>query len=119
MNPSPSFQELDVWRKAMDLVVRVYEVTGSFPADERFGLVSETRGAARSVPYNIAEGKMRRTTAEYRHFVSVARGSSGELHTQLILASRLGYVSSTVFEELASRVSEVGRMLRALERSLS
>jgi len=99
-NEIPSFQQLKVWRQAMDLVVRVYDVTRSYPAEERFGLAAETRCASRSIPYNVAEGKMRFSVAEYRHFASIARGSSGELHTQLILASRLGYLPQGPFNDL-------------------
>jgi four helix bundle protein len=115
----PSFQDLAVWRKAIDLVVRVYEVTKSYPPEEKFGLGQETRTTARSIAHNIAEGKMRSSTAEYRQFTGIARGSSGELHSQLILASRLGYLAPTTFDELAERVTEIGRMLRGLERALT
>lgn len=115
----PIFRDLQVWKKAMDLVVHVYEVTKAYPSDERFGLVAETRKTVRSVPYNVAEGKMRSSVREYRHFVPIASGSLGELWTQLLLAQRLRYVSSREGGALEGDIEEIGRMLHGLERSLS
>lgn len=103
----------------MDFVVRIYEVTGKYPPDERFGLVAESRETVRSIPYNIAEGKMRSSVNEYRHFVNVAKGSAGELTTQILVAGRLKYIEPATVDSLESEVCEIGRMLRGLERSLS
>jgi len=114
-----SFKDLLVWQKAMDLVVKLYEITAAYPADERFGLTAETRKTARSVPYNIAEGKTRFSVHEYRHFISIARGSLGELETQIILAGRLKYLGPEAIANLEENVEEIARMLRGLEQSLS
>jgi four helix bundle protein len=114
-----SFKDLLVWQKAMDLAVKLYEITATYPAEERFGLTSETRKTARSVPYNIAEGKARFSVNEYRHFVSIARGSLGELDTQIILAGRLKYLGAEAIASLEESVEEIARMLRGLEQSFS
>ena len=116
---TPSFRDLLVWKKSMDLVVQVYEITKRYPTDEKFGLISETRKTARSVPYNVAEGKMRISQKEFRQFVGIASGSLGELHTQILVALRLKYLTSLVGERIERDIEEVGRMLKGLERSLA
>jgi four helix bundle protein len=119
MSRIPSFKDLDVWRKAMMLMNRSYDVTSTYPADERFGLVSETRKTARSVPSNIVEGKMRVTAKDFRRHVSIALGSLGELHTQLLIAGERKYLSPGSIEALEKEIEELGRMLRGLERALA
>jgi len=114
-----SFKDLMVWQKAMKLAGRIYAASQSFPADERFGLVAEIRKTARSIPANIAEGKMRLSPKDFRHFISIALGSAGELHTQILLAGQEGYLSDSRTSELEEYVEEVGRMLRGLERALA
>ncbi|MBI4178447.1 four helix bundle protein [bacterium] len=86
------YKDLKVWQKGMELCERVYEITRSFPKEERFGLTAQARGAAVSVPSNIAEGYGRRTTGDYHHFLNIAFGSLCELETQLMLAARLGFL---------------------------
>ena len=115
----PSFKDLEVWQKAMTLATRVYEATDAYPDRERFGLTAETRKSARSVPANIAEGKMRTSSADFRRHVSIALGSLGETQTQLLLAGRLRYLAETVLASLEADAEEIGRMLRGLERSLA
>jgi four helix bundle protein len=88
-------ERLDVWQEAMQLVERAYIMTANFPAEERFALSAQIRRAAISVPSNIAEGAARRSTAEHRRFLSIARGSLSELSTQLQIAIRLGYMQAT------------------------
>lgn|SRR3990167_7014006 len=112
-----NYRELLVWQKAFALVKDVYLLTSKFPADERFGLVSQMRRAAVSIPSNIAEGRSRHTTGEFIQFVSHAEGSAAELETQLLLAVELGYSdgrSQTVLDNL----TEVRKMLGALRRKL-
>ncbi len=113
-----TFKDLVVWRKAFELCLRVYAVTKSFPADERFGLSAELRKTSRSVPYNIAEGHRRASTKEYLRFLDIASGSAAELETQLLLASSLEYIEKALAQELAALQGEVERMLAALMRSL-
>jgi len=112
------YKDLLVWRKGIDLVKEIYRMTKPFPADERFGLISQMRRAAVSVPSNIAEGQARRTTGEFVQFLSQAEGSIAELDTQLILAEELGYAKATQVASAAELVSELRRMLNALRRTL-
>ena len=119
MSRIPSFKNLEVWKKAMDLVEHVYKVTAPYPMDERFGLVTETRKTARSVVANIAEGKMRMSSKDFRKFVFIALGSLCELHTQMLLARRLGYLPDMPSEKIEGEIEEVGRMLRGLEQALA
>ncbi|MCU0454643.1 MAG: four helix bundle protein [Bacteroidetes bacterium] len=102
----------------MDLVVALYEVTRYFPRNEEFGLVSQIRRAAVSVPSNIAEGMTRRWPKERTHFLNISQGSLSELDTQLDLARRLGYTPPDTCNELTERMSEIQRLLGGLIRSL-
>ena len=113
-----SFKDLVVWQKAFELSLAIYAATRAFPADERFGMTAELRKTARSIPYNIAEGHKRPTTADYLRFLGIAAGSGGELETQLLLAERLAYLTSDQARELLDRYREVERMLAGLVRSL-
>ena len=86
-----SYRDLIVWQKGMDLVRAIYNLTTSFPTDERFGLISQVRRAAVSVPSNIAEGQARHTSREFVQFISHAEGSLAEVDTQLTLSNQLGF----------------------------
>ncbi len=114
-------RDLDVWNRAMDLVVEVYKITNDFPRSETFGLSAQMRRAAISVASNIAEGAARRTTKDFVHFVHVARGSLLELQTQITIASRLGMqVESPDVITLATQVGQqLNGLLRALRRKIS
>ncbi len=112
------YKDLLVWRKGIDLVKEIYRMTKPFPAEERFGLISQMRRAAVSVPSNIAEGQARRTTGEFVQFLSQAEGSIAELDTQLVLAVELGYAEAAQVASAAELVSELRRMLNALRRTL-
>lgn len=111
-------RDLVVWQKALSLVEVVYAASKSWLADERFGLVSQVRRAAVSVPSNIAEGCARRSTGSFVHFLSIARGSLAELETQMILANRLTYVSETQLDRVFAAADEVSRMLASLINKL-
>jgi four helix bundle protein len=102
----------------MDLVEQCYRASASFPQEERYGLTSQLRRAAVSIPSNIAEGYCRRTTKVYANHVSIALGSHGELETCIELGSRLGFMSSTDRAGLQDRCDAVGRLLSGLYRSL-
>ena len=112
------YKDLLVWRKGIELVKEIYRMTKPFPADERFGLVSQMRRAALSIPSNIAEGQARKTTGEFVQFLSQAEGSLAELDTQLILAVELGYNNTTQVASATGLVSELKRMLNALRGAL-
>jgi four helix bundle protein len=113
-----SFRDLEVWQVGMNLVVDVYRQTESFPPTERYGLRSQIRRAAVSIPSNVAEGHARRSDGAYLNHVRIALGSQAELGTGLEIASRLGYLSNEVSNMLIARVDEVRRMLHGLRRSL-
>ena len=111
-----SHRDLIAWREAIRLVEIVYRDTSGFPNEETFGLKTQLRRSAVSVPSNIAEGSARNTTGELVQFLGIARGSLAELETQLELAVRLGFVSKTT--DAANQVNRVGRLLSALLKSL-
>jgi four helix bundle protein len=114
-----SHRDLIAWQKAMNLVVAIYNTTKGFPKDEIYGLISQMRRAAVSVPANIAEGQGRRQKGEYRQFLGNARGSLLELDTHLELALRLEYVETEQYSIILEQVQEVGRLVNGLLRSLS
>ena len=109
-----SYRELQVWRLSMALAKDIYEVTKRFPDDERFGLISQLRRAAVSIPSNIAEGQARYSQREFLRFLSNARGSLAEVETQLLLSTELGYVPEEEMNKLSRKTAEVGRLLNGL-----
>ena len=113
-----SYEDLIVWQKALDLAEEVYRATRQFPKDELYGLTSQMRRAAVSVASNIAEGHERHSRGEFLQFLGHARGSLAELETQARLAVRLGFVVSSVNEDLTAHSAEVGRLLNGLRNSL-
>jgi four helix bundle protein len=117
--PIRSFEDLEVWRRAMDLVSAVYAASARFPMAERFGLTSQVRRAAVSVPSNIAEGHARGTRAEYVHHLAIAQGSLAEVVTQIEVARRLGYSQRDEASTLSGTAAAVAQMLHALRRALS
>lgn len=119
------FKELIVWQKSMELVRAVYQLSKTFPADERFALTDQLRRAVVSIPSNIAEGNGRAGNKDYAHFLSIARGSLFETMTQLQIAEDLGYLgdgeclgleSRSTIEIVNSLCEEIGRMLTAMLR---
>jgi len=113
------YSELVVWQRAMDLVTDIYKFTALFPSEERFGLSSQSRRAAVSIPSNIAEGHGRKSTGAYINYLSIAFGSLMELETQIQIAVRLSYVSENEVVILLAKTDEIGRMLSGLKRSLT
>jgi four helix bundle protein len=113
------YTDLIAWQKAMDLVVRVYDVTELFPRREMFGLTNQLRRAVVSIPSNIAEGQARCTTKDFVHFLHVARGSLQEVETQLLIAERLSYLDSACKCKLLNETTELSRVLNGLIRSLT
>ena len=103
----------------MDLVTAIYKATGGFPKDESFGLTSQLRRAAVSIPSNIAEGQGRLSEKEFRYFLGQARGSLMEVETQLQIAENLGYVKQENTNRLFGACAEVGRILNGLLASVS
>jgi four helix bundle protein len=122
--PSPvssivrSYRDLVVWRKSMALVQDVYRCTQAFPKIETYGLTSQLRRAAVSVPSNIAEGQARLSSGEFKQFLGNARGSLMEVETQILIARDLGYLERNERESLLGAAAEVGRILNGLLASL-
>lgn len=117
--PVQNYRELIAWQKAMDLVVRIYQITESFPKTETFGLTNQMRRAAVSIPSNIAEGQGRSTTKDFMHFLHIARGSLQELETQVTIAQRLGFIIEAAHMELTTNICEIVRILSGLLKSLA
>lgn len=113
-----SYQDLEVWQKAMDLVEDYYRLTMGFPDNEIYGLSSQSQRSAVSVPANIAEGRERGRTKEFLHHLSIAYGSLAELETHILIARRLNYVDEETLRQLMDRVAEIGRMFNGLRGSL-
>jgi len=111
---SGSYRDLVAWKKSMVLVCETYRATQVFPKNELYGLTSQLRRAAVSVPSNIAEGQARYSKREFHHFLNNARGSLAEVETQVMLACNLNYLSSQETEVLLARAAELGRILNGL-----
>ena len=112
------YKSLIVWQKSITLVRSIYQLTANFPQHEKFGLTSQMRRAAVSIPSNIAEGQARRTTGDHIRFVSTSEGSLAELDTQLIIAIDLNYVDRVEASPSFEMMREIRKMLNALRRSL-
>ena len=118
-NMIKSYQDLNAWQKSMEAAKDIYSLTSKFPSDERFGLISQIRRSAVSIPSNIAEGHARKSRLEFRQFISIALGSLAELETQLILSHRLEFVLKEETEAIMGKLDDIGKMLRGLNKSLA
>ena len=114
-----SYKDLVVWQKGIDLVVEVYRLTKLFPKEELYGLTSQMRRVAVSIPSNIAEGHCRKYRQEYKQFVRTAFGSGAELETQILISKRLSILSQNNFKIADELLLEVMKMLNSLDRSLT
>jgi len=112
------FKDLEVWQRAVDLVVESYRITKAFPSEERYGLTAQVRRAAVSVPSNIAEGRGRFGLRSFLYHLSVSSGSLMELETQFVIAERLEYLMPTEARRLSERTAEVRRLLAGMVRAL-
>lgn len=113
-----TYSDLELWQPSMDLVLRVYEMTRTFPKEETYCLTSQLRRAAVSIPSNIAEGKGRSSDKEVVQFLNQSRGSLFEIETQIMIATRLGYVEAQTSETILRQASRVGQLSNGLIRSL-
>ena len=114
-----NYSELIAWQKAMDLVEAVYSASAAFPKEEIYGLTSQMRRAAVSIPSNIAEGQGRNSRKEFLHHLGIAYGSLRELERQLLVALRLKYVAESKLRQVMEMAGETGRLLNGLSNSLS
>ncbi len=112
------FRKIQVWEKSHKLTLQLYKITSSFPKDELYGLTSQIRRAAASIPANIAEGCGRNTQTELARFFHIAGGSASELEYHLILAHDLGYIDSEIYPELNTSINEIKRMLNGFEKTV-
>jgi four helix bundle protein len=112
--PAQSFRDLVVWQRSIELATAIYRLTGGFPKEETYGLTSQLRRSAVSVPSNIAEGQGGLTTGEFRQFLSIARGSNCELQTQLEIARTLNFGDSKLIAQADDLSHEVGKMIYAI-----
>ena len=117
-NKPQNYKDLVVWQKGIHLAKLIYTITAQFPTEEKFGLVSQMRRAAVSIPSNIAEGQARHTTREFIQFISHAEGSVAELNTQLILATELRFCSVNEIGRTSELLENLRRMLNGLRRKL-
>ena len=113
-----AFRDLKVWQRSMDLVVDVYRLTGSYPKSEMFALSHQTRKSVVSIPSDIAEGFCRRSELVYINHLNIALGSEGELFTELECGRRLGFTKDPRLEKYLDDLSQIGKMLRGLVKSL-
>ena len=113
-----NFEKLDCWQHAIEFADLVYELTGAFPGDERFGLTNQMRRAAVSISSNIAEGSSHGSKIDYARFVEIATGSAFEVVSQAFIARRRGFLSEEKFSELYGAAERQGRMLSGLRNSL-
>jgi four helix bundle protein len=113
-----NYQDLKVWQRSYQFCLDIYKITKGFPKEEIYGMTSQIRRSALSVPCNIAEGYGRKTTPEYIHSLYIAYGSNCELETQVLLSKDLDYIKVEDFKKLKADIEEVERMLKALIKSL-
>ena len=113
-----NIKELKIWNRAIDLTVDVYKSTNNFPKAETYGLTSQIRRAAVSIPSNIAEGAGRNSDNEFKHFLGIASGSFFELQTQLIISNRLNLIEENIVEPLLKEIEELQRMNYKLRLSI-
>ncbi len=112
------FENLNIWKKSMDLVGQVYELMAPLPEDEKYGLVSQIKRCSVSIPSNIAEGAGRNSQKEFVHFLSVSNGSTCELETQLLLTVKLGLLNKNRIDTLLRACKEIRNMNYSLQRSI-
>ena len=113
-----TYRDLDVWQKAMDLVVACYRMTSTFPKSEVYGLSSQIQRAAVSIPANIAEGHQRQHSKEFLQFLSISSGSLAELETHIQISGRLEYIDDAQVNNLLDKTSEIGRMITGLRKAI-
>ncbi len=119
VNKVRTHRDLDVWKKSIDLVTKIYKCTKDNPKEEVYGLTSQIRRSAVSIPSNIAEGSARTTKKDFSHFLAIALGSVAELETQLIISKNLGFLQDAVLEDLVSELTSIRRMTLGLRKSIN
>ena len=113
-----SYKELEVWQKSIDLVTEIYSITKDFPNEEKYGIISQIRRSAISVPANIAEGWGRNSTKEYIQFLYIARSSLLELETHFIISNNIKYINKIILNKIQKKIESIAMMLNRLISSL-
>ena len=111
-------KDLKVWQKSIDVAIAIYRLTKDFPSEEKFGLVSQMNRCSVSISSNIAEGCGRNSKKEFSQFLSIANGSAYELETQLLISSRLNYISDVDYKTINIKVEEIQKMIYGLKSNL-
>jgi four helix bundle protein len=112
-------KDLEVWKKSIDFVASIYKLTSDYPKHELYGLTSQIRRCAVSIPSNIAEGAARNHDNEFRQFLYISLGSAAELETQLIISNKLGFVDNSKSQELIAELNTISKMLQGLIKSIN
>ena len=112
-----SFEKLEVWKEANQLTLQVYQITKSFPSDEKFGLINQLKRASNSVAANLAEGTSRNTNKDKAHFTTLAYSSLMEVLNHLILSKNLAFIDDNDYEKLRNRIYKISNMLNALKKA--
>ena len=112
------YKDLKVWQKSMELVKEIYLITKDLPKDEQYGLISQMRRCAISIPSNISEGKARQHLNEYIQFLFISLGSCAELETQIIISQELGYINKETERKILEKIDHIVRMLRNLIKGI-
>lgn len=113
------YKKLKIWKLSADLAVEIYKVTEKFPKEETFGLTSQLRRSAVSIPSNIAEGSKRSTKKDFKSFLFIAHGSGAELETQLYISKEIGYLTDEKYTQLLTKVGEIMKMTAVFIRTLA
>lgn len=113
-----NFRELSIWSKSHSFVLKIYSITKRFPKEEMFGITSQMRRSASSIPTNIAEGSGRNSNPDFKRFLTIASGSSSELEYQLILSKDLHYLSEDAFKELERDLIEIRKMMHSFIKNI-
>ncbi|MEP0366641.1 MAG: four helix bundle protein [Cyclobacteriaceae bacterium] len=112
------YTKYDIWNDGIDICVKVYELTESFPDVEKFGLISQLRRASVSIPSNFAEGCSRSTEKDFKRFIEISLGSAFEMKTQLIISNRLGFVPESILIDFTNSINKLSKQLNALRNKL-
>jgi four helix bundle protein len=118
-NEQPNYEKLRIWQDSMDLVGRIYLMTKSFPKEEQFGIISQLRRAAVSVPCNIAEGHGKVSQADFNRFLAISKGSLQEVNTLLQISLKLGYTTEMQYQEMRGQIISLVRQVASLMKKLS
>ena len=113
-----NFKKLQIWERSKELVLKIYEVTDNLPSSEKFGLISQIRRAAVSIPSNIAEGSARESSKEFLRFLEIAKSSSFELETQIIICEELKFFDSDLSESLLNEINQLQKMILVFQKKI-